>query len=258
MSADLKHDSPLPAVLAREAPGFSRSALFLDMDGTLLDIAATPASVVVAPGLLDDLRQIRTRLGGALAVVTGRPIEQVDALLQDAPHAVSGEHGGAVRLAPGAGIEQSHLPSLPPGVLDAATAIADATPGVLLEPKSRGFVLHFRAVPEAGPALHAALADLTAPHDATLVLLAAHMAWEVKPRGADKGTAVRTLMQHPPFRGRLPVFIGDDVTDQDGMAACRDAGGFGLFVPDVFGDAAGVRRWLARLARSEGDLWPAS
>lgn len=236
-------------------PRFSTHALFLDMDGTLLDIAPTPDAVRVAPGLLGDLRVVRDRLGGALAIVTGRPVEQVDALLGDVPHAVAGEHGGAIRHAPHALAERPVLPAAPPDWLAAAEAMVAAHPGALLERKRRGFVVHYRGAPDAGPELGAALRALMAPAGETFRLMPAHMAWEVKPHGADKGTAVQALMARAPFAGRRPVFIGDDVTDEDGMRVARTAGGAGLRIPDVFADAAAVRAWLARLAREEGDQW---
>ena len=89
---------------------------------------------------------------------------------------------------------------------------------------------------------------MIAPQAGVFALLAAKMAWEVRPAGTDKGVAVRGLMRLPPFAGRLPVFVGDDVTDEDGIAAARELGGVGLMVPEVFGDAAGVRAWVAELA----------
>jgi trehalose 6-phosphate phosphatase len=227
-------------------PSFERAALLLDLDGTLLDIAPTPDSVVVAAGLPATLVRLRDRLGGAVAVVTGRPVHQVDALLPGIIPTVSGEHGGALRPAPGAALIRAPLPDLPPGLLATATAVAAAHPGVLVEHKARGFVLHFRQVPAAGPVLHQALSALLTPYVAEFQLLAAHMAWEIRPHGADKGSAVLSVMALPAFTGRLPVFIGDDVTDEDGMRPSRAMGGAGLFVPNVFGDAAGVRDWLAR------------
>jgi trehalose 6-phosphate phosphatase len=234
-------------------PPFGRTALLLDLDGTLLDIAPTPDSVVVPPGLVADLRTLRTRLGGALAVVTGRPIAQVDALLDDAPYAVAGEHGGAIRHAPGQAERRAALPEPPPEWRVTGEAIAAAHPGTLLERKSRGFVLQYRSAPEHGPALQRALQALT--HDTPgFVVLAAHMAWELKPLGADKGTAVVAIMQDTPFAGRLPVFIGDDVTDEDGMEAARRLGGAGYRVDKAFTTAQGVRDWLAAAARL-GD-WP--
>src|SRR5690348_7657966 len=131
-------------------PPFDRTALLLDMDGTLIDIAPTPDSVVVAPGLTDALTCLRNTLGGALAVVTGRPIETVDRLLGDAPGAVAGEHGAAVRHAQDEPIERPDLPPPPDSWVQAAVALADAFPGALLERKARGFALHYRLAPDAG------------------------------------------------------------------------------------------------------------
>ena len=225
----------------------ARAALLLDMDGTLIDIAATPDSVVVPPGLPGVLRRLRDRLEGAVAIVTGRPIAQIDALLPDTVHAVAGEHGGAIRAAPGGPIRRADLASAPAEWLVAAEAMAAATPGVLLERKAHGFVLHYRQAPQAGPGLYAALAGLLEGHTAAFTMLSALMAWEVKPRGADKATAVAALMAGAPFLGRVPVYIGDDVTDEDGMRAARALGGVGWRVQEVFADPAGVRAWLAGL-----------
>jgi trehalose 6-phosphate phosphatase len=224
-----------------------RAALLLDLDGTLLDIAASPESVEVAPGLPDTLRRLRVALGDALAIVTGRPVAQVDALLPDLPYAVAGEHGGALRPAPGAAIERAALPEPPAAWLAEAARLVEAHPGARLERKAHGFVLHYRAIPAAGEALRAPLAALIADEAAgRFTLLAAHMAWEIRPQGVDKGAAVRALMQRPPFVCRLPVFIGDDVTDEDGIAAAIALGGAGLRVAEAFGDPLGVRAWLGR------------
>ncbi len=248
-----------PAVMsplqAASLPPPDRAALLLDLDGTLLDIAPTPDSVVVPPALLDALRGLTARLGGALAVISGRPVAQVDALLHAIPTAVAGEHGGATRYAPGAALERVPLPSAPPAWLAAAERIAASHPGVLLERKERGFVLHYRAVPTLGPRLRAELAALVDTSE-SFALMQARKAWEIKPRGADKGTAVTALMARPPFAGRLPIFIGDDVTDEDGMAVARAMGGAGLRVGDAFKDPTAVRTWLAEAARTT-DTWPA-
>ena len=237
-----------------DLPPLSRSALLLDLDGTLLDIAPTPDSVIVPPALLDALRGLVIRLDGALAVISGRPVAQVDALLHGIPTAVAGEVGGATRFAPGAELERVPLPAAPAEWLAAADRIAAANPGVLLERKERGFVLHYRAVPDLGPALRAALADIVGSSEA-FALMQARKAWEIKPRGADKGTAVAALMAHTPFAGRLPIFIGDDVTDEDGMEVARAMGGAGLKVGAAFKDPTAVRTWLAAASRS-GDAWP--
>jgi trehalose 6-phosphate phosphatase len=230
----------------------ARAALLLDLDGTLLDIAPTPDAVVVPPGLLATLRTLRAALDDALAVVSGRPIEQIDALLDTAPYAVAGEHGGAIRHAPGAALERPDLPALPDGWVAWAEQIAAGYRGALLERKAHGFVLHYRQAPEAGPALRQALRSILSGDAALFTVMPAHMAWELKPRAADKGRAVTSLMARPPFAGRVPVYVGDDVTDEDGMlAACR-LGGMALRVADSFGDAAGVRAWLCALIRVKG------
>ena len=243
-------------------PPPSRTAFLLDFDGTLVDIAPSPDLVVVSPELPAHLARLRARCGGALAIVTGRPIAQVESYFGGALYAIAGEHGTAIRHAAGGDIELAHLPELPADWVPAANVLAGRYPGAFLEPKRHGFVLHYRAAPEAGPALRAGLAALLAELPGTYELMGAKMAWEVRPAGIDKATAVRALMARPPFAGRLPVYIGDDVTDEDGMREARALGGFGLRIPEMFADAAEVRRWIATLAGDEagaeakGDAWP--
>jgi trehalose 6-phosphate phosphatase len=235
-------------------PPLAETALLLDLDGTLLDLAPRPDAVVVPPGLPDTLRALRDRLGGALGIITGRPIETVDALLGDAPYAVAGEHGAAIRHAAGEAVQRPPLPAPPAEWLEAAEHLAASHPGVLLERKARGFALHFRAAPEAGSALRDALTAMLSGSPA-FELLPAHMLWEVRPRGMDKGKALRALMARAPFAGRKPVFIGDDVTDEDAIRAARAVGGAGFQVDEAFGSPFGVRAWLQSAATS-GD-WPA-
>ncbi len=226
----------------------SDAALLLDLDGTLLDIAPTPDSVVVPPDLPPVLRRLRAQYGDALAIVTGRPVDQIDALLPGIPYAVAGEHGGAIRHAPDADILRAPLPSAPATWLAEAARIVVETPGALLERKARGFVLHYRAIPAAGPHLRAALEQMLAGHADRFAIMSASMAWEMKPLGADKATAVTSLMAHTPFLGRTPIYIGDDVTDEDGMRAAQSLGGQGWRVLDTFTNPAGVRAWLGRVA----------
>ena len=234
-------------------PPFAEAALLLDLDGTLIDLAPTPDSVVVPAGLAADLRRLRERLGGALAILSGRPVAAVDALLPDVAWAVSGEHGAALRAAPAASLTRADLPSPPPAWRARAAELVAAHPGALLEEKARGFVLHFRRVPAAGAALREGIAPLVAG-DPRFELMTTAMGWEVRPRGVDKGTALRAVMALPPFAGRRPLFIGDDVTDRDAIAAALSLGGAGLLVDDLFGDAAGVRAWLAAAAAT--GAWP--
>ena len=233
-------------------PPPGQSSLMLDLDGTLLDIAATPDAVRVAPGLAEAMLALRAALGGALAVVTGRPIEEVDGLFPGVPYAVAGEHGGAIRPAPDAAVRRAALPSVPVEWVMEAAHIVEAHPGAMLEQKRRGFVLHYRAEPALGPVLRDAVMQVIAPRRHEFQLMPALMAWEVRPRGADKGTAVQALAAEPPFHGRRPIFIGDDVTDEDGMAAARALGGAGLRVDESFGTPEGVRRWVMASAGAVG------
>jgi trehalose 6-phosphate phosphatase len=142
------------------------------------------------------------------------------------------------------------MPDLPVEWLAEAEQLVAAHPGTLLERKAQGFVLHYRRAPASGPALLSALEAMCARRADAFSIMGALMAWEIKPHGADKATAVTALMARAPFLGRVPVYVGDDVTDEDGMRAARALGGFGWRVPDMFGDPAGVRAWLAREAAS--------
>ena len=226
------------------------AALLLDLDGTLIDIAATPDAVVVPPDLPPLLRRVRARLGDALAVVSGRPIAAVDALLGDAPYAVAGEHGAAIRHAPSEAVERAALPDLPAGWLARAEAAAAGRRGVLVERKPHGFALHYRLAPQEGPALRDAMLEMLSGYEDRFFVAAGSMTWEMRPLGADKATAVTRLMARAPFAGRVPVFIGDDATDEDGMRAVRAMGGVGMRVAEVFGDPRGVLAWLADAARA--------
>jgi trehalose 6-phosphate phosphatase len=232
-------------------PPFKQAALFLDMDGTLVDLAPTPDAVVVPTGLPEVLATLRDTLGGALAIVTGRPIETVDRLFGSAPGAVAGEHGGVFRYSANGPFERLDLPSPPAAWLQTADTLVRSFPGALLERKARGFALHYRQAAQAREPFHAALTALLATNPG-FELHPAHMLWEVRPLGADKGGAVVALMRRAPFAGRVPVFIGDDVTDEDGMREARKLGGAGYRVDAVFRNPAGVRAWLQRSAGRGG------
>ncbi len=236
-------------------PKATRAAFLLDFDGTLVDIAPTPEQVQVPSGLIDTLMRLRARLGDALAVVTGRPIAQLDAFLPGVPYAVAGEHGIALRPSPGAAIERGTLPLLPPAWLARAEELAGAHAGVRVERKAAGLVLHYRANPDAGTPLRQAAEAMLADGGEAFHLQAAKMAWEIRPAGIDKGSAVRLLMNRPPFVGRLPVFVGDDVTDEDGIRAAIELGGTGYRIPEDFDDPAALRGWLTLLAAGEEPAW---
>lgn len=228
-----------------------RGALFLDFDGTLVEIAPTPDAVRVDPALPGLLATLHDGLDGALALVSGRPLEALDAFLAPARLPAAAEHGVALRVAADAPPEHVDVPSVPEAWRARAAALAAEVPGAIYEPKRHGFALHARRAPAAMERFEAALRALIAG-DERFLLLPAHMAWEVKPRAADKGTALATLMARVPFRGRMPVFIGDDVTDEAAITAAEALGGVGMRVDEAFGDPAGVRAWLARLAEEAG------
>ncbi|MBR0670223.1 trehalose-phosphatase [Roseomonas soli] len=231
-------------------------ALFLDLDGTLLDIAPTPDAVRVPPGLIESLSGLEACLDGALAIVTGRARATVDGLLAPLTPAGGFGHGAELRDAAGRTGGTDAFPALPADWGVRLEREAAAWPGVILERKPHGLALHYRAVPERAADARAALESLLAGHAEHFALLPAHMAFEIRPRGATKARAVEALMRSAPFHGRRPVFVGDDVTDEDGMAAARRLGGLGLYVGRDFRcGPAEVRAWIARaLARlSQGN-----
>ncbi|WP_048859177.1 trehalose-phosphatase, partial [Novacetimonas hansenii] len=150
----------------------------------------------------------------------------------------------------------ANLPAVPSAWLVQADALAAEYPGVRIERKKAAVVLHFRGAPDAGPALRE-VADGWVVSDPRFHVQEAKMAWEIRPAGIDKGHAVRDLMKAAPFAGRYPVFIGDDVTDEDGIRAAVALGGIGLRIPRDFTDPAAVRAWLGALACGGADTWGA-
>ncbi len=233
--------------MPKPLPPLNRAALLLDLDGTLLEIAPKPDLVSVPAGLAQVLRNLRDRLGGALAIISGRPVAAVDTLLPGVAFAVAGEHGAAFRFGPTEELERIPLPQAPPEWLAEAERLVARYPGAFVERKAAGFVVHYRLAPAAEAPMAEALSHLVAAAADRFCLVPGRKALEVRPIGADKGHAVRLLMARVPFRGRQPIFIGDDVTDKDGIAAAEALGGAGLFVPAVFGTPEGVRNWLGRL-----------
>lgn len=240
----LPHFYPIAAPPAPE----KNWALFLDLDGTLLDIAPTPDSVVVPNDLIHDLAAGSVALGGALAIVSGRPLAEVDSLLAPLRLPGAGEHGAVVRLPSGS---RSELGDQVPGewVETLATAAADKN-GVLVERKVHSVVVHYRRAPHLEGFFRQLCIELTQNDTSKFELLQGKMALEIRPRTVTKARAVELLMQVEPFRGRKPVFVGDDVTDEDGFRAAKALGGHGL---DVFVRFAGlpreVRRWLKAVGR---------
>ncbi|MXO91895.1 trehalose-phosphatase [Pontixanthobacter aquaemixtae] len=220
-SGQLPPPPPLDALLAT-----GDVSLFLDFDGTLVDIASGPDSIDVPDNLAARLGALSKSLGGRLALVSGRGLDNLGQHAGALGIARAGSHGAERVLADGSALGDTPQP-LDPDIVRQLKAIADAS-GALFERKSFGAALHYRAVPEKGPgiaseALAIAQADgLVAKHGKCVVEL-------VRP-GADKGAAVAAFMEIAPFSGSKPVFIGDDVTDEDGFAKAHEMGGFGIAI----------------------------
>ena len=229
-------------------------ALLLDVDGTLVDIAPTPHEVHVPEELCRSLAHLSERMGGALALVSGRPIADLDTLFSPLKLAAVGGHGAEMRLHDGKRV--SAVAPLPPALRQRLTAVATPGSGIIVEDKGYSVALHYRQAPQQESRLreHIAAARADFSGEALDVLLGKAM-FEVKRPGIDKGAAVRALMQRAPFAGRRPVFIGDDVTDETVFAILPALHGTGFSVHRHFAGLAGifnspedVRRALRALA----------
>jgi trehalose 6-phosphate phosphatase len=222
-------------------------ALFLDLDGTLLDIAPTPDSVVVPQDLIADLTRASRALNGALAIVSGRALETIDRLMSPLQLPVGSEHGAIIRL-PNGFYDEVEL-SVPADWIAAIQDFAARTPGVLIEAKHHNIVAHYRNAPAQEARLHALIQSLVARDADTFEMLEAKMAFEIRARNVSKARPVHALMNVAPFAGRTPVFVGDDKTDEDGFRAAIEFGGIALDVAAAFaGQPAHVRDWLKRFA----------
>ncbi|MDE2239388.1 MAG: trehalose-phosphatase [Rhodospirillales bacterium] len=241
----MRLSSPLPA-LSRDC------ALFLDIDGTLIDFSLSPSGVIVPRGLPALLQSLKLRLGGALALLSGRKLTDIEAMFGPG-FAVGAEHGALLRDAEGLVVAETRPnPALAALVAPLREAVA-ARSGTLLEEKRFGLTLHWRAAPAMAGELTALAGQLASPYP-ELMLLPAHSALEIRPGGTDKGAALETFMCQPPFKGRRPVFIGDDVTDEPAIARANEMGGLGLHVArDFDGATQAVRDWLAEGLRQKGD-----
>ena len=247
-------DGP-PSTLPPPPPFSDRWALFLDVDGTLVPFADDPEQVYVSENLVRRLGALATALDGAIALVSGRRVEMLDRLFAPLQLTAAGLHGLQRRRAGQA------LEAAPPApdALEAlklrALELVSAWPGALVEDKGEALALHWRARPEAAEALQsfaaAALAQLPGYQ-----LQPGDMVAELRPRHADKGVAIGAFLDEPPFRGRRPVFVGDDLTDEHGFRVVEARGGLGVLVGDRAGsiarhrlpDIAAVHAWLGASA----------
>ncbi|MGJ4802139.1 trehalose-phosphatase [Luteimonas sp. SDU82] len=229
-----------PPFLPPPPPLSERWALFLDVDGTLVPFADDPEQVYVSPRLVDRLGALSSAMDGAVALVSGRHVDVLDRLFAPLRLAAAGLHGLQRRRA---GEALAGPPPLPPALEQVrleALELVSAWPGALLEDKGETLALHWRAMPDAADALQA-YAARTVQRLPGYQLQPGDMVVELRPQRANKGTAISAFLAEPPFRGRQPVFVGDDLTDEYGFQAVNAQDGLGVLVGDRAGSAARCR-----------------
>ena len=233
----------------------SRLALFLDIDGTLIDIAPTPDAVAVPPGLAEALARLSARLDGALALVTGRAIATADELIAGGTIPVGGLHGAERRDAAGHIVSAVATPafSRARARLGAETA---CWPGVICEDKGAAFAAHYRLAPEREGDVRDLMAELARQVGDGWMLQEGKQVIELRPRGRDKGSALLAFMAERPFHGRRPLAVGDDLTDEAMFAAANRLGGLSVRVggeerPSLararLAAPSDVRAWIERM-----------
>jgi trehalose 6-phosphate phosphatase len=247
---------PVPRALV---PHFDECALLLDIDGTLLDLAQTPREVWVPPDLAKTLPRLLTRTSGALAMVSGRSVNDIDLIFAPMQFPAVGGHGAEMRLSPESESVSSYAPPMDKELKRRLAAIAKLSPGILLEDKGYSLALHYRLAPHAEQAIYDAVSAIRADlPNAPIEVLPGKSVCEIKPSGFTKATGVRELMTRAPFKGRRPVFIGDDVTDETVFAIMPEFNGLAFSVgrrargvAGHFDEPRDVRAWLAHLLDDE-------
>lgn len=228
------------------------AALFLDVDGTLVGIAPTPEAVRVEAGLIATLDALHRRI--PVALISGRRLADVDALFAPLRLPAAGTHGNERRRADGS-IERHAASDLVEALRAPLEDFVAAHPGARLEDKEVSLALHWRLAPEAEPEALRLVEELVSGRPG-LRLVRGKMVAEIAPSGHDKGAAIAAFLREPPFAGRRPVFVGDDVTDEDGFATVERLGGITILVGDRPSGARwrlesveGVHAWLAEAAK---------
>ena len=230
-----------------------QTSLFLDFDGTLVDIASQPELIAVPANLVAVLRRLSQSLDGALAIVSGRALTDIDHFLHPLMLPVAAEHGAVQRMDDGI-VQHVATPDLR-DVARVALALAGEHPGLHVEVKSAAVALHYRHAPELEALCLDAMAE-SCKRAAGVDLMKGKFVFEIKASGVSKGTALQAFMRQPPFAGRVPVFAGDDTTDEAGFGAAQAMGGHGIKVGDGATAAlhrcsspALLRNWLQSAAQ---------
>ncbi|HEY2248532.1 MAG TPA: trehalose-phosphatase [Bradyrhizobium sp.] len=219
---------PVPHLLV---PHLNATAILLDIDGTLLDLMPTPREVWVPPGLRETLNGLLRKTSGALALVSGRSLNDIDLIFAPEEFPAVGGHGAEMRLSTDGEAVASHAPPMDKELKKRLAAIAALSPGILLEDKGYSLALHYRLAPHAEKAIYEAVSLIRADlPNAPIEVLPGKCVCEIKHSGFTKATGVRELMTHAPFKGRKPMFIGDDVTDETVFAIMPDFDGVAFSV----------------------------
>jgi trehalose 6-phosphate phosphatase len=250
---------PVPRSLV---PHLRECAVLLDIDGTLLDLAPTPREVWVPPGLAKTLRRLHERAGGALAMVSGRSLNDIDLIFAPDQFPAVGGHGSEMRIRGDSEAVAAHAPPMDKELKLRLAAIARLSPGILLEDKGYSLALHYRLAPHAEKAIYEAVSLIRADlPNAPIEVLPGKCVCEIKHSGFTKASGVRELMKQEPFKGRRPFFIGDDVTDESVFAIMPDMDGLAFSVGRRARGVAGhfdapsdVREFLAHLLDDERDV----
>jgi trehalose 6-phosphate phosphatase len=243
---------PVPRSLV---PHLAETAILLDIDGTLLDLMPTPREVWVPPGLAETLNGLHRRTDGALALVSGRSLNDIDLIFAPDQFPAVGGHGAEMRLAAGNEAVDIHAPPLAEDLKLRLAAIADIDSKILVEDKGYSLALHYRLAPHAEQTIYAQVARIRAElSSAPLQLLPGKSVLEIKHAGFTKASGVRELMERAPFKGRRPLFIGDDITDESVFDIMPEFGGFAFSVgrraravSGHFDTPADVRAFLTQL-----------
>jgi trehalose 6-phosphate phosphatase len=251
-SADQSPGNLAERELARRLEEF---AVLLDIDGTLLDLAPTPREVWVPPDLSKTLNRLLDKTSGAVALVSGRSLNDIDLIFAPEQFPAVGGHGAEMRLESDSEAVATHAPPMDKELKRRLAAIAKLSPGILLEDKGYSLALHYRLAPHAEKAIYAAVSLIRADlPNAPIEVMPGKCVCEIKHSGFNKASGVIELMTHDPFRGRRPIFIGDDVTDESVFAIMPDLGGLAFSVGrhakgvvSHFDEPREVREWLARL-----------
>lgn len=235
---------------------FGDTAILLDIDGTLLDIAPRPHDVHVSEQLRDMLARLGERLGGALALISGRSLTDIDTIFEPLRLAAVGGHGAEIRPGADAPISRLQASPLDPDLKRRFAEIARLDPGIIIEDKDYSLAIHYRLAPQRGGDVIKAVADICEADGCDgLSILPGKSVIEIKPRGFDKGSGLKELMAIPPFAGRRPIFVGDDITDEAAFAMLPRFSGIGVSVGGIvpgasfnFDGPKDVRLWLHRLS----------